>query len=90
MSILKNECIELLEWPSRSSDLNPIENVWEMLSQIIYDGTEIKTKAELKEKNWVAKNSLMSEKCDSLCNLFSNYCNRLFELFEKKGAKINY
>jgi transposase len=87
---LKNECVELLEWPSRSPDLNPIENVWEMLSQIIYDGPEIKTKAELKEKIWVAKNRLMSEKSDSLCDLFSNYCNRLFELFEKKGAKINY
>ena len=30
-----------LEWPARSPDLNLIEDVWEMLAQLVYDGPEI-------------------------------------------------
>jgi transposase len=86
----QKEEIELLEWPSRSPDLNPIENVWQMLSQIIYDGPEIKTKAQLRERIALAKDRVVNEKNKVLCGLFTNYCNRLFQLFEKKGAKIEY
>ena len=33
--------ITTLEWPARSPDLNLIENVWEILAQLVYDGPEI-------------------------------------------------
>ena len=40
-----------LEWPARSSDLNLIENVWEMLAQLVYDWPEITKEAQLWE--WI-------------------------------------
>ena len=44
-----------LERPARSPDLNLIENVWEMLAQLVYDGPEITKEAQLWERILGAK-----------------------------------
>ncbi|KAG3006104.1 hypothetical protein PC128_g4113 [Phytophthora cactorum] len=36
MEIFEEEGIKLLDWPARSPDLNPIENVWAMMARIGY------------------------------------------------------
>ncbi len=42
--------IEVLDWPSRSPDLNPIEDLWSILSHEIYkQGRQFDTINELKE-----------------------------------------
>lgn len=39
-----------IEWPPNSPDLNPIENIWRMIKQKIYQGrNRPKTIAELRE-----------------------------------------
>ena len=34
-TILANESIELLDWPGNSPDMNPIENLWELVKRKI-------------------------------------------------------
>ena len=47
--------VTTLEWPARSPDLNLIENFWEMLAQLVYDGPEITKEAQLWERILGAK-----------------------------------
>ena len=42
--------IPVLDWPARSADMNPIENVWVMLSRDVYaDGKHYDDLEELQE-----------------------------------------
>ena len=45
---MKNK-IRCIEWPSYSSDLNPIENLWGLMKEKL-SKINIKTKQELKDK----------------------------------------
>ena len=47
---LEGAGIEVLLWPSRSPDLSLIENVWEMISSRLYDGTQPKLISFVSEK----------------------------------------
>ena len=46
----KETGIELLPWPSRSPEINIIENVWSMLSSRVYAGPQPKKNQELEER----------------------------------------
>ncbi len=35
--------LEVLKWPSRSPDLKIMENIWKMISDIVYDGPQYDT-----------------------------------------------
>ena len=53
---LNQKNIPILEWPANSPDLNPIENLWGILTRAVYDNRkQFKTKDELKTeilKQW--------------------------------------
>ena len=53
---LTDHNLSILEWPSVSPDLNPIENVWSLLARAVYqDGKQFSSITELKEaitKEW--------------------------------------
>jgi len=85
---LKTKKISLLEWPSNSPDLNPIENVWGFLTRAVYaNGRQFKTKNELKievMKQW----SLIST--ESLSIMVDSMSTRMIEVITKNGQTINY
>jgi len=51
---LKSSNISTITWPSRSPDLNIVEDVWKMISDMVYDGPLFLNKAELEKKLWMS------------------------------------
>ena len=46
---LKSNKIPVLDWPTNSPDLNPLENLWGTLTRAVFaNGRQFKTKTELK------------------------------------------
>lgn len=85
-----NNNIELLPWPSRSPDINPIENVWGLLVKKIY-GRNFRPRN--KEELWSA-----IENCWEELREKENYCRRLIasmptrfnHVLEGNGAMTKY
>ena len=80
--------IPVLDWPARSADMNPIENVWGMLSRDVYaDGKQYDDLAELQEAIEYAWGRIDMR---ILKKLGVGMLRRLIELLEKKGAETSY
>ena len=77
-----------MDWPSRSPDLNPIENLWGILVRAVYaDGRQFSTVAELKDAIRAAWAAIKPE---VLKKLIESMKNRMFDLICAKGGIINY
>jgi len=85
---LERNGVRVLDWPSRSPDLNPIENLWGIMVRDVYaHGRQYNTLRELKtaiQAAW-AKLSL-----DTLRNLINSMKNRVFEVILNGGGITHY
>ena len=85
---LQDRNIATMDWPSRSPDLNPIENLWGILVRAVYaSGRQFSTIAELKaaiKAAWDAVDPAVLKK------LINSMKNRMFELSRAQGGSINY
>ena len=85
---LETNQIETLEWPPQSPDLSPIENVWSMLTQRIYqDGRSYTTQNELWE---VIKEEWGKLTAADLFPLYYSMHNRMLKVLEKGGKRIEF
>lgn len=89
LKTLQDAQIPLLDWPSKSPDLNPIENVWAWLKEKLDSEHEPCKNAEELEavvmKIWV--NELTPELCQKFCG---NYFKRLSAVLASDGNITKY
>ena len=80
--------IPLLDWPARSPDLNPIENLWGILTQNVFkNGQQYQSVLELKieiERQWNEIND------DILKNLINSMPQRIFQVINNSGGATKY
>lgn len=92
--LLEQHCPSILDWPSYSPDINPIENLWSIMKRRVEKKVNdliIKKKSvtvfvfeEIIQKEW---ENITPELC---LNLVNSMQNRLEEVIAKNGNKINY
>jgi hypothetical protein len=79
--------VRVLSWPALSPDLNPIENLWGILSHRVYrNGRQFQSIEDLKKaitEEW----TLLS--IDQLQNLVNSMPNRVFKVINGKGSSID-
>lgn len=81
--------IRLLDWPSKSPDINIVEDIWHMISNKVYDGPQFRQKSELIEKINRAILELNKSDRDSIMKLYGGINNRLCHILSKQGDLFN-
>src|SRR4051812_6281078 len=92
--LLEECCPRLLDWPSNSPDLNPIENLWAMLKRRVEKQVNIlvlKKKSitidvflDIIQKEWEGIEP------EIFINLIHSMSSRLEQVIENNGNKISY
>lgn len=89
MHYLKNQSFQVLKWPARSPDINIMENIWKMMTDIIYQGLQPQNKAELRKNIQDSISLLNSTRNSSILGLYRNFRPRLTNVLLKRGNLIN-
>ena len=75
----------MIQWPSKSPDINLMENIWKMLSDIIYSGMQPRNIKELHDKLFEAVQVLNTDKRQVSQNLYFTFRERLTKVLLTKG-----
>jgi transposase len=80
--------VRVMEWPPLSPDLNPIENLWGILSRKVYaNGKQYHSINELKKSIQEAWDGIPMT---VLNNLVKSMPNRCIEVLKRNGRKTSY
>ncbi|EFP12960.1 hypothetical protein CRE_12406 [Caenorhabditis remanei] len=80
--------IKVLDWPARSPDLNPIENLWGILVRRIYKhGKQYNSVNDLKTAILAAWDAISDTE---MKNLVGSMKNRMIEVIQNNGGETSY
>lgn len=83
---LRKKHIKVLEWPSQSPDLNPIENLWRELKVQVAK----RQPKNLKDLELICKEEWAKIPASTCANLIKDYRKRLLSVIENKGYSTKY
>ena len=83
---LKRKHIKVMEWPSQSPDLNPIENLWRELKHRVAK----RQPRNLEDLEMICKEEWTKIPPDTCTNLVINYKKRLTSVLANKGFATKY
>lgn len=87
MNWLESQNIDVMPWPARSPDLNPIENLWGVLSRRVYaNGRQFSSISELRAAIQAEWDRIDQNLLNSLVNSMSFRCAAVLEA-RGKGTK---
>lgn len=88
MAWFESKNIEVMRWPAYSPDLNPIENLWGILSRKVYEnGRQFSSIQELRgevNRCWQEIQPM------TLQSLINSMPNRIFEVIKNHGGPTKY
>ena len=83
----KDNKIDVLDWPGNSPDLNPIENLWELLKRKLAK----KSPKNLQDVRYWLIRIWCTEISNELCqNLAKSMPKRIRDVLHKKGQQTKY
>ncbi|MGH0130460.1 UNVERIFIED_CONTAM: hypothetical protein FKN15_035187 [Acipenser sinensis] len=83
---LKNKKVNVLEWPSQSPDLNPIENLWKDLKTAVHK----RSTSNLRELEQICQEEWAKIAPSRCAKLVETYPKRLAAVIAAKGASTKY
>lgn len=85
MDLLDDYDIEVLDWPARSPDLNPMENIWSFLKSQVYKRNP-KTVDDLEDFIFQEWDNLDDQMVGAIAASFNR---RLEQVIEREGSAID-
>lgn len=90
LNFFKANNINLLDWPPYSPDINLIENVWPILSKLVYQDGHPKNIKDLIMKIELGAKIINETKREDIMNIYKSFLHRLCDLIETRGNHLNY
>jgi hypothetical protein len=78
--------VDVMDWPPRSPDLNPIEHIWSMIDQRI-SGIRFDSLAQLEDELVRQWNAITRTEC---INLIESMPERIRVCLKANGGYLNY
>jgi len=89
MDYLKNNNVRTITWPSRSPDLNIVEDVWKIISDMVYDGPQFVSATTLENRIVDVVNAINYSKRQTIIDLYGCIRQRHCKVLISNGNLYN-